>query len=88
MPATNLTGVADDLAGADGTVTGSVVVGVGVVVPTLPCDAIETPVQEVRPAALSEDTVTVVVVKVLMADTKIVDALAVVRTENATVTPA
>jgi len=86
MPATNLTGVADDLAGADGTVTGSVVVGVGVVVPTLPCDAIETPVQEVRPAALSDDTVTVVV-KLLTDDTKAV-ALPVVRTENATVTPA
>ena len=58
-------------------VFGRAVVAVGVVVPTLPCDAIEMPVQAVRPAACSDDAVTVLV-KVLMDDTKADDALPVV----------
>ena len=58
-------------------VFGRAVVAVGVVVPTLPCDAIDMPVQAVRPATCS-DVVVTVLVKVLMDDTKAVDALPVV----------
>jgi len=58
-------------------VFGRAVVAAGVVVPMLPCDAIEMPVHAVRPAACSDDAVTVLV-KVLMDDTKADDALPVV----------